>query len=137
MKRLALSLLIVACMFCWTACRHVDKNHLEIYSGDRTEQVFSTMDSDLQMRFMALVNEYEAFDGVVDADHPDYLVSVGPVNAENGTAEYRVWMVEEKLVFAPPRSRRFRPRGLFPNIRRKSLQRCGNQGLNKSVFYGK
>lgn len=107
MKRLALSLLIVACMFCWTACRHVDKNHLEIYSGDRTEQVFSTTDSDLQVRFMALVNEYEAFDGDVDADHPDYLVSVGPVNAENGTAEYRVWMVEGKLVVETP---------AFPNI---------------------
>lgn len=102
MKRLALSLLVVACMFCWTACRHVDENHLEIYSGDRTEQVLSTTDSDLQMRFMTLVNEYEAFDGDVDADHPDYLVSVGPVNAENGTAEYRVWMVEGKLVFETP-----------------------------------
>ncbi|WP_050696909.1 hypothetical protein [Anaeromassilibacillus senegalensis] len=102
MKRLALSLLVVACMFCCTACRHVDENHLEIYSSDRTEQVLSTTDSDLQVRFMALVNEYEAFDGDVDADHPDYIISVGPVDAKNGVAEYRVWMVEGKLVFETP-----------------------------------
>lgn len=102
MKRWIWSILLLVCVTCCTACRHVDEKHLEIYTGDRTEQVFSTTDSDLQVRFMALVNEYEAFDGDVDADNPDYIVSVGPVDAENGTAEYRVWLLEGKLVFETP-----------------------------------
>ncbi|WP_195983897.1 hypothetical protein [Clostridium sp. D33t1_170424_F3] len=102
MKRWIWLLLPVVCVVCCTACRHVDENHLEIYTGGRTEQVFSTTDSDLQVRFMTMVNEYEAFDGNVDADQPDYVVSVGPVDAENGTAEYRVWLVEGKLVFETP-----------------------------------
>lgn len=47
MKRWIWPVLFFVCVACCTACRHVDENHLEIYTGDRTEQVFSTTDSDL------------------------------------------------------------------------------------------
>lgn len=102
MKKQLAWIFLVICLLSCVGCHHIDENHMEIYTGDKEELLLSTKETDLQIQFLTLVNEHALFDEAVDKGTPDYIVSLGPVDAENNTGDYCIWLEDDQIFFEMP-----------------------------------
>lgn len=102
----------ILCLFCASllifmascAANHPADNHMNIYIGnDKKTLAISTSDNDKILKMLDIINNYQETDYAVAFDSPDYIVELSPVDKNNSSDQYKIWIQENKIIYLPPK----------------------------------
>lgn len=101
MKKIGFVILL-AILFTFASCGpRLAANNIEIFSGDHKTSLLYTEDSTKIVQLANIINYYKISDAPLPPETPDYIMKLQPTDHNNGSAEIKLWIREDKVLFQP------------------------------------
>ncbi|OCN01111.1 hypothetical protein A7X67_06985 [Clostridium sp. W14A] len=82
------------------SCRKTNQSsYVKVFNGKTQETVLSSKDQNQVLELLSIINNYEKYEGKMKTDTPDYTIEFGPINRNNDSIKYNLWMRQKKIIF--------------------------------------